>query len=205
MIDAEAALLGGEIHDELIPLLFASSANVHRLIRDLDGKIDDETGEDHLGRLRDVAKWLDQAMLTGRQLVGGVYPPDFQEQSWPQRAAACLDQLNSRSSGSITWSIEESAGQLDSEVAFAAMRITVEACRNAIRHGRATKVDVHAELNGGKLRLSIQDNGTGFDPAQIPEGHFGLRVMEERATHAGGELFIESKHGEGTKIQFTMP
>lgn len=201
MIDAEAALLSGEIHDELMPLMFASSATVHRLIRDLDG----ETGEDNLNRLREVAKWLGEGMETGRQLIGGVFPPDFQTQSWYQRAEARLNQLDKRATDVVSWSIAPNANQVSSEVAFAAMRITVEACRNAMGHGRANQVDVRAEVTDDKLILSVVDNGTGFDPDQVPEGHFGLRVMKQRAAHAGGELFIDSKQDAGTMIKVVMP
>ncbi|KAA1259589.1 Sensor histidine kinase LiaS [Rubripirellula obstinata] len=200
MIDAEAALLGSEIHDELMPLLFASSANVHRLLRELDP----ETGEEHLGRLRDVAQWLDQAMESGRQMIGGVFPPDFQTQSWHQFSKARLIELNVPKAEVITWSVDETASLIESETAFAAMRITVEACRNAICHGQATQVDVQAAAKNGKFTVSIQDNGIGFDPEQIPEGHFGLKAMKQRATHAGGELLIESKPGSGTRIVFAI-
>ena len=199
MIDAEASLLAGEIHDELIPLLFASAANVNQVIRELDGQID----QSHLERLRNIADWLDQGMSIGRQLVGGAISPDFQSHSWHDLAKARLDQLHSCPSDAIRWSVNQNAAEIGCEVAFAAMRITVEACRNAVLHGHATQINVDATATEGKLTLTIEDDGTGFDPNQVPKGHFGLRVMESRAAQVGGRLSIESKQGEGTKIEFT--
>jgi signal transduction histidine kinase len=203
-MDAEAALLGSEIHDELFPLLFASSANVQRLICDLDDQVSDE----HLQRLREVAKWLDDAMQAGRNLMSGVFPPDFQEHPWHKLARQKIEDLHLGSTVSIHWSIDEQvkrvndAGQFNSAVAFAAMRIAVEACRNAIRHGRATTIDVHAGITGGAFVLSIEDDGIGFDPNLIPDGHYGLQAMKLRAREVGGELSVESVLGRGTKISF---
>jgi signal transduction histidine kinase len=201
LIDAEAALLGSEIHDELMPLLFASSANVHRLLREIGS----ETSEEHLMRLRDVAQWLDQAMESGRQMIGGVFPPDFSARTWNSCAEQRLACVNSRSSEIIHWSIDEDATSVSPEIAFAAFRITVEACRNAIGHGRAEQIEVKANCNHNSLTLTIQDDGVGFDPDKVDDGHFGLRAMKQRAKHVGGELSIDSIIDHGTKIVFCIP
>jgi signal transduction histidine kinase len=71
----------------------------------------------------------------------------------------------------------------DSEQAEAVLRITAEALRNAVRHGAARSVFV--ALSGAPVRLEVQDDGRGFDPAASSSGGFGLTSMRERAEGLG--------------------
>ena len=60
----------------------------------------------------------------------------------------------------------------------------------------------------GRLRVDIHDNGRGFDPAQAArdaEGHFGLRIMAERAEEIGGSLRVRSEPGAGTRVVIELP
>jgi signal transduction histidine kinase len=50
------------------------------------------------------------------------------------------------------------------------------------------------------VNLLICDNGIGFDPSQIPPGHYGLSMMKERAESIGATLTVTSEVGQGTKI-----
>jgi signal transduction histidine kinase len=89
------------------------------------------------------------------------------------------------------------------------LRITSEAISNAIRHGHASQVSVKLEERGG-LRLSILDDGCGFDPAALPsngaeDGGFGLAGMRERVASLGGALSIRSRPGGGTEIEVVLP
>ena len=210
-VDAERALVGGEIHDELIPLLFASSASVHRLLADLQGKAD----ESDLQRLTQVATWLNEAMKTGRGLLGDLLPPDFQHQTWQTAAQSRLEPLLEDSPSStpgipnIHWQIDDPSLILAPELALAALRITVEACRNAIRHGKAKQVKVQATTANDQFILQIQDDGTGFDAKEVPEGHFGITAMKARAHRVGGKLSIDScgqdENNSGTIVKLTVP
>jgi signal transduction histidine kinase len=58
------------------------------------------------------------------------------------------------------------------------------------------------------LRLRIRDNGRGFEEPDVFSslgGHFGLIGMRERAERLGGELRLESRPGEGTEVEVTVP
>lgn len=76
------------------------------------------------------------------------------------------------------------------------LAIAQEALTNARRHGRATQVRIASDSEG----LTITDNGSGFDPRQVPEGRFGLIIMAERARMLGGELQVEARPGQGARI-----
>lgn len=88
------------------------------------------------------------------------------------------------------------------------LRVVRELTLNAIRHGKATTVQIAGNLDGDLLLFSVSDNGCGFDPDDCPgilQGHFGLEGVRERLDQAGGELTINSAIGRGTKIRATIP
>ena len=88
---------------------------------------------------------------------------------------------------------------------MAAYRIVVEAIRNAVGHGKATEVVVTGEQDDEGLRVTVSDNGGGFDPDQVPADRFGVRSMIGRAELAGGTLRIDSARGGPTIVNFKLP
>ena len=89
-------------------------------------------------------------------------------------------------------------------------RIAQEALTNALRHARAEHIEVSLEANEHRVRLSVQDDGTGFDPEEVTQlesmqEHFGLSGMSERVKLLGGSLCIQSEPGAGTIIDITIP
>jgi len=84
-------------------------------------------------------------------------------------------------------------------------RIVQEAVTNAIRHAKASQVGVLIE-RGRNLKVFIEDDGIGFDPAQVDfTSHMGLSGIQERAEMLGGCLTIESTPGIGTTIIVEVP
>ena len=81
--------------------------------------------------------------------------------------------------------------------------------RNGVAHSQATRVDVRVSVEGRRVGLGIADDGSGFSPERADrareDGHFGLRVLNDMATHAGGSLSIDSAPGAGTRIQLEVP
>ena len=86
-------------------------------------------------------------------------------------------------------------------------RIVQEAIRNAARHSGARQVRIYVEEgveeNGACLRLSVQDDGKGFDPSQ--ERGLGILGMQERVLRLGGTFEVNSRPGRGTIVSFGLP
>jgi signal transduction histidine kinase len=87
-----------------------------------------------------------------------------------------------------------------------AYRIAVEALHNAARHANAANVHIGIESTElGRIRLWIQDDGQGIDPATLAEpGGMGLVAMRQRALAIGGDLTIQSTPENGTRIEMTF-
>jgi signal transduction histidine kinase len=82
-------------------------------------------------------------------------------------------------------------------------RIVQEGLNNAQRHARTGRAVVELLFAGGKLVVSVTDEGAGF----FPDSHvrsFGIKGMRERAARAGAELEIRSSPGSGTAVRVTM-
>ena len=87
------------------------------------------------------------------------------------------------------------------------LRVGQEAITNAARHARAKKLNVTLDFGEKQFRLTVRDDGAGFDPAKPPpsSGGFGLVGMKERAAELKGELNIRSEPDKGTEITLTVP
>jgi len=86
-------------------------------------------------------------------------------------------------------------------------RIAQEALQNALRHAGAERIVVRLEDGGGRLALSVSDDGSGFDPRApgLRGRRLGLTSMEERAAELGGRLTIDSRPGAGTTVRLEVP
>jgi two-component system NarL family sensor kinase len=84
-------------------------------------------------------------------------------------------------------------------------RMAQEALANVVRHARARLASVRLTVLPERVVLVIEDDGIGFDPAQILPGHFGLTGLNERAKLLGGSLKVHSSPGKGTKIEVNLP
>jgi len=85
------------------------------------------------------------------------------------------------------------------------LRIIQEAATNVRRHAKADHIIVSLARDNNWLKVSIQDNGIGFDYENIAEDRLGLRIMRERAASIQGNIKVESSPGSGTEITVLMP
>ncbi len=84
------------------------------------------------------------------------------------------------------------------------IRMAQELITNALRHGKARWVRVVLQFEGRQVRLSIEDDGTGFDPSVDVAG-YGMRSIRESVKQLRGQLDIDSSQGLGSRITITLP
>jgi len=83
--------------------------------------------------------------------------------------------------------------------------IVREAVNNACKHSKATMLTITVEISGDQLRLVIEDNGSGFDPATAAGQGNGLGNMHARAQAVNGTLAVDSRPGQGTRVVICLP
>jgi signal transduction histidine kinase len=97
-------------------------------------------------------------------------------------------------------------GRLRPEVETAAYRIVQEALTNVARHAGVDRATATCALEGGRLRLEVADDGSGFEMEAVATGESsGLAGMEERARSTGGRLSVRSTRDRGTTVVAELP
>lgn len=102
----------------------------------------------------------------------------------------------------------EAPDLLDPGSGVQVMRVVQEALSNARRHGGSERVRVRVEGAGDRARITIEDDGAGFDASRVtvdPARQFGLSIMRERMAEIGGTLEVDSSPGRGTRVTIETP
>jgi signal transduction histidine kinase len=97
----------------------------------------------------------------------------------------------------------EMSGELPEEHKTCVYRVVQEALNNCAQHAQASAVQVCVRHEAGEILVTVQDDGSGFDPQRVRG--LGLLGMEERARHLGGSFQIDSRPGRGTLLSVTLP
>jgi signal transduction histidine kinase len=98
--------------------------------------------------------------------------------------------------------VTASTERFDRGIEAAAYFIACEGLTNAVKHAQATRVDLRAGRENGKLVVSVADNGVG---GAAPEEGSGLRGLTDRVAACGGSLHIQSERGAGTALIAELP
>jgi signal transduction histidine kinase len=96
----------------------------------------------------------------------------------------------------------------DQSVVHEMLMVAREALYNSVRHARPKKVELAVAFEEDKCLLRVQDDGSGFDPAELsrlPENHYGLIGIKERVERIGGKFSLHSEAGVGTDLCIEVP
>jgi signal transduction histidine kinase len=81
-----------------------------------------------------------------------------------------------------------------------------EMVSNVEQHAHATRFDVVVDWKDGLLKVSVTDNGRGFEPASLPQqDHYGFQILQERAAALGGTIAVSSRPDSGTVALLSVP
>ena len=94
---------------------------------------------------------------------------------------------------------------LDSDVALCLFRVVQEALTNVLRHARARKICVSFMTTAESVELNVVDDGIGFVASERTRGGLGLRSIHERVRFMQGNVTVDSRPGEGTKVLVRIP
>ncbi|MCW3051072.1 MAG: signal transduction histidine kinase with CheB and CheR [Chthonomonadales bacterium] len=148
-------------------------------------------------RAREIAQ---ESVLEARRAIQALQSPQMEH-----GLVAALKHLAEQTSNGIRVSFltEGTPTDLSPTEESELYRIGQEALTNALRHGQVSRVQIEVVYSANQVKLSIRDDGHGFDPAASPTG-FGISGMRERASRIAGKLNINSHPGRGTEITVTL-
>ncbi len=191
--------LARDLHDSVKQQAFAASAQLGAARARF--KSNPEQAQQHLheadiliGKVRqeltDLIQELRPVAMKGKGLIAAVkdYAGDWCKRNEIEISAHIRGERN-----------------LPLEVEKSIFRIIQEALANVAWHSHAKKVDVVFNFRSDFLLLTVRDDGEGFLVDQPRKTGMGLKSMKERAELIGGELIIDSKLGQGTKIILKYP
>jgi signal transduction histidine kinase len=192
-IISERTRLARDLHDAVTQTLFSSSL-IAEVLPDL-WEINPEEGQKRLEELRQLTRG---ALAEMRTLLVELRPNSMAQIPLPDLLRQLCESLIGRARLPIQFTSEGQAN-IPADVKIALYRITQEALNNIVKHAKATKVIVSLQL-GEIVRLTIVDDGSGFDLEAVSPEHLGLKIMCERAESIGADCSIYSQPGEGTQI-----
>jgi len=191
--------LARELHDAVTQTLFSAS-----LIADVLPRLwekDEEQGQQRLAELRELTQG---ALAEMRTLLMELRPATLTEVGIGELLRQLIGGLAGRSRLPIDLNLDCSR-ELPPDVQVALYRIAQESLNNTIKHAGAEKVTVDLTCKSEGARLSIADDGRGFDVRETGHNTLGLRIMRERAEQIGAMLEVESQIGAGTTVTVTWP
>ncbi|MGW1912414.1 sensor histidine kinase [Streptomyces sp. NPDC002076] len=198
----ERRRLAAEIHDTIAQGLTGIIAQLQVVANapDLD------TARTHLERASALAR---HSLGEARRSVHNLAPVALAAHGLPEALKKTVAEWGERNGVRAEFTVTGTTEQLHDEISATLLRIAQEALSNAARHARPTRVGVTLSFMGDEVTLDIRDDGTGFDPAAVPErtrsGGFGLDGMRARAERIAGSLTVESEPGNGTAVSARVP
>ncbi len=195
----ERRLIAAELHDEILQPLFKVTLMAQVLKNDLAG-----------GRLLDLDEDLpelltatDLASTTLRELIGDLRRSALGRGGLAPALVRFLETARDKTQCEIHSEVQDV--QVSPDVELVVYQIAKEATSNALTHSKAKNVAISLNQQDGTLHLLIADDGIGFDPATIPDGHYGVQIMQERALAIGAKLWVDTSVGHGTRIHLSLP
>jgi signal transduction histidine kinase len=200
--EQERARWARELHDETLQSLAALRVGLATQLRSAEPSPLAET-------VRDAVADLEREIVNLRALITDLRPAALDDVG----AGAAIEDLAERARGrglevdtSVNLSYEQgrASERHTVELETALYRIVQEALTNAVRHGGARRASVEIEEDESAVRITIRDDGTGFDTGVKATG-FGLVGMRERAELLDGTFQVESEPERGTTIRAVLP
>jgi PAS domain S-box-containing protein len=194
-----------ELHDEIGQSLTVVKMRLRMAENALPD--DAERSRDRLGALGVL---IDETLQNVRALSHELRPPLLDEMGWEPALAGLCDSLSQRTGIPVLYRHTGGKRRLAPDVELAAYRVVQEALTNIVRHAKASQAVVSSALSDECLRISIEDDGQGFNPddlfgSETPDVGLGLLGMQERVDAVGGKLDLESRPGQGTRVNVQLP
>jgi signal transduction histidine kinase len=195
----ERSRIARELHDSVTQTLFTAS-----VLAEATPRIWNKDRDIARQNLEKLSVLIRGALAEMRSLLLELRADAPHAQPLSQLVNTLADATRARTNAAVSIHIE-GEGDLPADVTLTFYRIAQQTLNNALRYAEATRIDIALLHSPDRVELYIRDDGRGFDPQTIPEGHLGISIMRERAVKIGADLQIHSQAGHGTEISVTWP
>ncbi len=196
--EAERRNISRELHDSIGQNLSALNLQLGivraRLAKDPPQAAD--------ARLDDAQKLIETTTRQVRNIMAELRPAELDDYGLLAALRSYCASFAKRFELPITVTCEDIPPRLAPGTEVALFRIAQEGLNNIVKHARATQVEVSLAVMRERVRLTVADDGVGFDGARrsAPGAGLGMTTMRERAEAVGAALRVESAPGHGTRV-----
>ncbi|HXI82503.1 MAG TPA: PAS domain-containing protein [Verrucomicrobiae bacterium] len=198
--DQEQRRIGRDLHDGLCQHLSATMFACKIVEEELDKKSLPEAAQ-----VRQIAEFIDRAISQARDVAEGLDPVKVDANGF----MSALEELTTsiQSMHRIQCSFRSDSLVLidDTATAIHLYRIAQEAVNNAIRHGRATSIEIGLTNLPERVILTVQDNGIGISKPPTRRGGMGMHTMRYRARMLGASFDVSAGAKGGTIVTCALP
>lgn len=201
--EQEKSRIARELHDELGQALTALKMDVNWLRERLSEKQGQGLETEKLVAMETM---LDRTVASTRRISTDLRPLMLDDLGLMPAVEWLVEDFSARTGVACELRVSDPEPDLQDPYATAVFRILQESLTNVARHAKASRVEVSVQQIDSHIKLHVRDNGQGFSlrDARKPKS-YGLMGLRERAYLLGGEAIIDSRPGEGTNIDVTLP
>ncbi|MCL4183806.1 MAG: CHASE3 domain-containing protein [Burkholderiaceae bacterium] len=194
----ERSRIARELHDELGALLTAAKLDAARLKRSL-GTMTPAVAE----RLQHLTATVDNGIAMKRRLIEDLRPSSLSNLGLLPALEIQAGEFAQRAEVRVQTHFEPVS--LSEHAQITVYRLIQESLTNIAKYARASEVHLAVAPERGAVRVSVRDNGRGFDPRTVGPNAHGLLGMRYRVEAVGGKLRVTSSPGEGTRVEAWLP
>ncbi len=196
--ESERSHLARELHDELGALLTSAKLDVARLQSRLPSAAP-EVAE----RLRHLNAALNDGIALKRRIIEDLRPSALSHLGLTVSLDILTREFGQRSGLAVHTAFDPV--QLDESGELTVYRFVQEALTNIAKYAKASRVDVGLHAADDGVEVTVQDDGAGFDPAQVRRSAHGLSGMRFRVEAEGGRMQLKAQPGQGTRLAAWLP
>lgn len=198
--ERDRRLLALDIHDGFVQDVVGAHLSLEGMASQL------EMGQDvDVEQFQKLRGLLRKAIDEGRRLISDLRPMIIDERGIIDAINYLIGEHQRFGGPEILFHHEVRFQRLPPLLEGTMFRIVQEALNNVHRHSQASEARIVLVQNHNIVRLTVQDDGIGFDLESVPSDRFGVRGMKERARLFGGKTLIQTAPGAGTEIQVELP
>ncbi|MCM3041745.1 sensor histidine kinase [Paenibacillus motobuensis] len=195
----ERQRLARELHDAVSQQLFAISMTATAVGRTMDR--DFEKARRQVELIEEMASVAQSEM---RALLLHLRPVYLEGKQLSQGLLELVSELKAKVPIELILEMDEGLN-LGKGIENHLFRIIQEAMSNTMRHAKADKMEIRIHRRGDVVKVTLRDNGMGFQLDDKKQASYGLSTMQERVLEVGGSIQIITAPGKGTRIEITIP